>query len=362
MNKTFFVKFLLLFSFIVIQTHFETLLYAETESEFIDEDLDFDDDFLEESSENDVQNKSVFINNEGVERQALEEQLDEAEKEILETEKIDNSVAQEEGLNTEAIERQLASDELQEPKEFKGILKPSENISNGNDGNKVIVEPRNIIPISSNSNKMEMVPYRARRKNWGVIWGLSYGLFQPNDYVLDQQAVTYEEVDASSIGLISLELAFKYNFSAMSLGLFTSLGYFKSELTNTLTGAVSDLTFIPLKIGAFIELDTLFSEPYIVPYGHAGVYASQYSEESEFTSVDGSSFLAYYMTAGLMFQLDWIDDLAARVAYQDGGIENTFLFAEVNYMSSSLVDIDEAAEKDPDLSSLYYSAGVKLEF
>ena len=66
--------------------------------------------------------------------------------------------------------------------------------------------------------------------------------------------------------------------------------------------------------------------------------------------------MAFYASGGLMFQIDWLDDHAAREGYQSSGIENTFLFIEGNFMSNSV------EEADPGFASIYASAGLKVEF
>jgi len=145
-----------------------------------------------------------------------------------------------------------------------GRLKKVENIGNGHKDNKVIVEPRNIIPVTS-TGKMEMVPYRMRRTKWGQVWGLSYGLYNPTDYKIDQLPEGFSEYyPVPSLGLLSVEFILKRNFDYLTMGLIGSAGYFKSE--SDVTGFDAELMIVPLKLGFILELETLWREPWVVPY------------------------------------------------------------------------------------------------
>jgi hypothetical protein len=58
-----------------------------------------------------------------------------------------------------------------------------------------------------------------------------------------------------------------------------------------------------------------------------------------------------------MFQLGWLDPIAAVEAYSESGIENTYIFAEVRQYMASEEDID------PDFSTgLDINFGMSLEF
>ena len=235
-----------------------------------------------------------------------------------------------------------------------GYMVKSRSVGNGNKDNLVIVEPRNIIPVEI-TGKMEMVPYRMRRRRWGQVWGISSGTYRPEDYELDQISAFYEDFyPDSSLGLIQLEAIFKRNYQYFSLGMYSSLGYF--TVTSDVENFDSELTIIPLKLGFYGSLDTLWREPWVVPYAHGGVYTTYFSENTGGNTFNGTTLLAFYLTGGFMFQLDWFDDHSAREAYLDSGIENTFLFLEATYQSASVED------KDPNFNGIYASAGFKVEF
>jgi len=235
-----------------------------------------------------------------------------------------------------------------------GEVRKIENIGNGNKDNKVIVEPRNIIPVTS-TGKMEMVPYRDRRTKWGQILGVSYGLYTPSNYKIDQVPESFSEFyPVPVLGLLSVEAVFKRNFDLITMGIFGSVGYFNT--TSDVPGFDAQLTIIPIKLGFILEIETLWREPWVVPYVHGGIYSTIYEETGDFTTLSGTTLLAFYMSGGLMFQVDWLDDHSAREGYVSSGIENTFIFIEGNFMSNSI------QEQDPGFGAIYASAGMKVEF
>ncbi len=251
------------------------------------------------------------------------------------------------------VDEEFSSKISQETKLLSKVTNRNKIIDNGNKDNKVIVEPRNIIPVTS-AGKMEMVPYRMRRKKWGQLWGVSYGTYVPEDYQ-DQTPISFSEFyPAPSLGLLSVEATFKRNYDYITLGLYTSVGYFKTE--SDVINFDSTLMIIPVKLGFVASLETLWQEPWVVPYVNGGIYSSFYQEETNGSTVDGTTLVSFYLTGGLMFQVDWLDDLTAREGYQASGIENTFIFIEGNYLS------DSVEEKDPAMNGIYASAGLKVEF
>ncbi len=233
------------------------------------------------------------------------------------------------------------------------VMTRIENIGNGHPEGLVIVEPRNLIPVNG-SNKLEMVSYSSRRKKWGQLWGLSYGLYKPSNYELDGIEAEYDEYYPSGLGLIQVEGIYKRNFDTFSIGGYLSVGYF--NVSSDVENFESDLSVMPLKLGFYFSLDTLWREPWVVPYVHGGIYTIYFDETSNGSTLNGTTLVSYYATGGLMMQLDWADDSTAREAYIENGIENTFLFVEANYMAASI------EEQDPDFNAIYVSGGLKLEF
>jgi hypothetical protein len=148
----------------------------------------------------------------------------------------------------------------------------------------------------------------------------------------------------------------KRNGSFGSFGLEIGAGIYQNKSDNPTYGD-SALRLIPIRLGAALFLDTLGPEPIVVPYIAGGAYTISFREELGGNSHNGNTQVAGYVHAGLAFQLDWIDRKAARVSFQDSGIQSTFIYLEgQNYMKSGNV-------QDGDFSSdINYAAGFRVEF
>jgi hypothetical protein len=82
-----------------------------------------------------------------------------------------------------------------------------------------------------------------------------------------------------------------------------------------------------------------------------------YKEDNNSTSITGNTQVAPYLNAGVAFSLDWIDKHAARVSYEDSGIEATYAFVEARTQFAA------GDDQDPDFSSqINFAGGLKVEF
>jgi hypothetical protein len=92
-----------------------------------------------------------------------------------------------------------------------------------------------------------------------------------------------------------------------------------------------------------------------VPYASAGAYVVYYEEKLASQKVGGNTSPGLYYAGGLAIQLNWLDETSASIAYDETGLENTFLFAE----GRSFV----LAGNVPNLSSeIQWGAGLRLEY
>lgn len=202
-----------------------------------------------------------------------------------------------------------------------------------------------------------LVPYAERRGTWGALLSVNYSNYSPEDYrpdfvVSENYEQFYGEVDAP---MIDVTVAAKLNASFFSLSLDLGGGYFQN---NGRFGSV--LTLAPIRLGATLALDGLMSEPYLVPYGSAGLYSVIYSESLASQKVEGRTKPAPYFAAGLRLQLDWIDPQADDEALLDFGLENTFVFVEGRYFAASGDIVPDVSS--PDDSPYMVNVGLALEF
>ncbi len=228
--------------------------------------------------------------------------------------------------------------------------------------NLVEVEPVNILPADL-SSVSALVPYRVRRKETGVEVGLKYSLFDPTNYASDYAsptAISFEDLYGSA-PLLEIYGNYKKNLSFGSLGAEVGFGVYSNDVDVTDFGDNISLSLQVLSVGGKFILDAIHYEPYVAPYIGAGAYTVFYKESNGSNSRNGNTELSPYMSAGVLVQLNWIDRAASVEAYSEGGIENTFLFAEVKQFMESLSETDP--DNNPDFSTdPTIGAGLSLEF
>lgn len=194
-------------------------------------------------------------------------------------------------------------------------------------------------------------PYKIRRTNFGGSFGIQWGAYNPINY--STLVGTYADVYFTQRpGAVEVSFGMQWNFFLGSIGPQMTIGYF--NVNNATSGAT--LTLLPVTAGITYQLNNVFKEPYVVPYGTFGSYSVVYNEALQGLSVKGNSPFGLFYAGGLMFQLDWMDEEAHNSAYQDYGIENTFLFVEARSFLT-------APNPVPDMSTpLQIFAGLKTEF
>ncbi len=233
------------------------------------------------------------------------------------------------------------------------------------DGLWVEVEPTHLIPDVSTRQGFQLLPYRERRPKWNSVFSISVSGFHPVYYDPDFVSVNFETLYGENVQYSpEIQWTYKRNTGIGSFGLDLGLAYYQTssldqvEIGDALLNVDSQLTIVVARLGFSLSLDTLLpSEPYVVPYLAGGLYTAYYRETQASLSFNGTTQVAPYFSGGVRFQLDWIDPMAAREAYFNSGINNSFLFAEARKMMAS------QAEKDPDLETdLFWLAGLSLEF
>lgn len=227
----------------------------------------------------------------------------------------------------------------------------SEEIVDERAGNKPIQKKLCNCRFDSN------VAYLDRRSRFSGFIGFQSGGYSPTNYNPDFASETFADYYGAKSGpLVELVFGFKLNFLLGSIGPHITAGYYSANKAQDGNDSFATLTAIPVTFGGILALDALFGEPYLVPYAVAGGYTVFYSEKQEGLSVDGNSPFAPFVALGAMLQLDWIDKEAHKSAYEDFGLENTFLFVEGRTFLS-------AADAVPDFSTpLQINGGLRIEF
>jgi len=276
-----------------------------------------------------------------------------AQEKVEENTSEEEIAAEQDITEQETAEEQTSNEEVSEAPQEK--IKITEAVPESD----VIVDenPTNNKKYSKHCNCTYTAdtPYPLRRTRWGGYFGVQSGLYTPANYLPDfkpgQTFSAYYGDEKTPLGEITFGL--KLNFFLGSLSTNFTGGYFSAKNSRD----NSALVLYPLTGGLLLALDNIFDEPYVVPYGLFGAYTVFYNEKVGGLSVSGNSAMGMFYAAGLMFQLDWIDQDSDYHGYDDYGLENTFLFVEArSFLTSS-------NSRDPDLSTpIQIGGGLKVEF
>lgn len=199
--------------------------------------------------------------------------------------------------------------------------------------------------------------YADRRGPRSILFSIRYEDYKPEDYFSQIDTSSYaSNYGEKAMPLVGFSLAWKRNFSALSIGVDPSIAFGRVDGKDGL-GFSRSLSLTRYGLGLSVFLDTLTKEPWIVPYGEVQPFVFSWTEEADTGSKSGTSDVTFAYRAGLLIQLNKLDECAARSALANYGLENTFLdiFIHQHMTSESSSDVDLQ-------SALSYGAGVKLEF
>lgn len=225
---------------------------------------------------------------------------------------------------------------------------------------KVDIEDTDYIPGTKTLGKADILkPFKERRPSWTSKFEVMYSMYEPINYTSEIVPTVFEEYyESGDVPLSGLGYELKKNFSFGAMALGGSLGIYSTNATLD----DSTLQLIVPSVKATLYLDTLFDEPYIVPYASFGYsyfsYKEEYEDAIEIVEVSGETD-NFFISFGAELQLDWLDKTADVSAY-NSGLENTFIFVEGRmYMDQGII----RSAEDPDFSTdLYLAAGLRLEF
>jgi len=200
-----------------------------------------------------------------------------------------------------------------------------------------------------------LLPYRERRQSWGFLFGLHYENFQPSAYLspIDQNPYDYL-FGGSGVGMFGLQMGAKYNLSSFSLT--SELSYDQGSTSSAQSGAQTSLTLSRIAAKFGIWFDTLWSEPYVVPYLQGDISQISFSETTGTQSTSGTGGITYGWAAGVLLQLNWLDKVSALEALRSSGLNNAYLdiyAAQTNGSGSASADLS---------SSVSWGSGLRMEF
>jgi len=200
-------------------------------------------------------------------------------------------------------------------------------------------------------------PYRERRDTHGFMFNLGYENVMLDRYFSIHDGTTlYEDMfGESEFPVVSLNLSYKLNFALGSLLASAGIGY--GEIAEDVSGVDRSLTLTKQAVSATYIMDTLFEEPYAAPYASIGMMNLSVEERATTTIKKETLVNLMHMQAGVLIQLNWLDEAVARRSLIDSGLENTYLDLSVSKYEPT-TDLSK-----PDTSTDYtYGAGIRLEY
>lgn len=205
-----------------------------------------------------------------------------------------------------------------------------------------------IVELSSDYSKH----YKERRAETGALVSINFEKIDLPKYIstLDNSLFSEKYGDLSLIGL---QVQKKYNWSPVSMAL--GLGYTTGSAQGA-NEAIMEVT--KYEINARAIIDGWFQEPRYAPFIFVEGWQMQISEKDSTTSFSGEiEGIGFHYGAGMSIQLNRIDPHASTDAFQEWGMENTYLDV---YVSANIAPTNDAA---PDVSSeLAVGFGLTLEF
>lgn len=203
-------------------------------------------------------------------------------------------------------------------------------------------------------------PYRQRRDTHGVYFGVNYQALVLANYTSALDSATYDDIfGIEQIPLVNVLIEYKLNtfLGAFSIGIDFGSG----SLTSSKSGFETTLAVSKYGGGLKYTLDTLMNEPYLAPYVGVNIWKMDLNEEAIASGVSESfsetTDFGYNYTAGVLFQLDWLEENTSRETNFNWGLQNTFLDIYATQYAQTSSEEDPNTETD-----ILLGAGLRLEF
>lgn len=210
-----------------------------------------------------------------------------------------------------------------------------------------------------------LVPYRERRSTWGATFGIQNEQMYPGNFTSQYDGFAYEKMFGQTpINIIQGHAGVKYNFGAGALaaGLLLGAGSVYDTIIRYEYTPVQDIDseLEITKMGASFSylLDTLFAEPYVVPYIEGQIVQLNWQESTvDLEAKSGTTDFSTVFTVGALIQLNWLDPASSLEANKNSGLENTYLDLFVSQYQAS------SGEDDPNFETDFnFGAGLRFEF
>jgi hypothetical protein len=222
----------------------------------------------------------------------------------------------------------------------------------------VRVELSEVRPPKPPEHDFQLKDYSERRGKWGGQFGFGINTYAPTSYSPAFVSESFSSVynTFASTPLLEAQGVVKRNFDWGAVGIEFAFGAYSNSAKGS-SGIQSTLNLTQYRIGIIYIDEMMMRKRYVSPYASIGGYLTQFNESESAVTFQGNTEFAPYITVGAQFSLDWMEPKAARLAYDAGAVQSTYLYAEVRKYFASF------NPTDPDFSSSFAPGlGVRIEF
>ncbi len=198
--------------------------------------------------------------------------------------------------------------------------------------------------------------YKYRRDRFGIYGQVGIVQYRP-EIVRRQKTVMNDTTQYNGTVPSTMDVQISPRLSTRLGTISLDLGYSEYNI-RAVDGSSANLFASMPRAGLTILLDTIWDEPYFVPYIFGGAFQAQYNQRDARTGRGDSKISgpSGFYGAGALIQLNWLDMDQSGIAYDEIGLENTFLFVEHRaYLSTSAGAADFGSESN-------LAGGLRLEF
>ncbi|MEI7972763.1 MAG: hypothetical protein WCH11_00180 [Bdellovibrio sp.] len=166
--------------------------------------------------------------------------------------------------------------------------------------------------------------YVYRRHPWGFVFSLQTESGKLSDqFISPVGSLAYTQMIDRPLQIFEIQMSAKWNLSWVSILLGGGLG--GGSQRGDKSGAMYWLELEKKSFHLLCAFDTLMSFPWVVPY--AGLLWTGWDARTISSTERIVSANPYVLgnQAGLMFQINWFEERAARQAHAESGLENAYL-------------------------------------
>lgn len=218
-----------------------------------------------------------------------------------------------------------------------------------------------LVEVETNSNLVEVeIPrdpnsnYLQRRNTFSFIFEGGYETLNLPQYVSPSLGSSFNDTFGSSpLGMFRAVLGAKWNLKPAAISL--EVAYGQGTTSSDQTGVATDLNITKSSAGVGFWFDSIWSTPYVVPYAKFEAYDITYQENNSVLSTSSQTGITPSYTAGILLDLDFIDEDSSRLAYLNSNLKAVYLDIYLNHR-------DPGGDAVSFANTIDYGAALRVEY